>query len=97
MGYHRLLTMATVVMKKSMNFGVRFPKETIDKLDRLKGTYNSRNQLLRKIVDEFLASIEDEVEQRQQNQKGVRSSNLFTNVNSTSLSTFPAKGGPKLK
>ena len=47
---------------KSVNFGVRFPQETVNKLNQYKG-YHSRNRFLMKIVDEYLASQEKELAQ----------------------------------
>lgn len=40
---------------EAVNIGVRFPKETLNKLDKYKG-YHSRNRFLVKIVDEYLAA-----------------------------------------
>jgi metal-responsive CopG/Arc/MetJ family transcriptional regulator len=51
----------TAVME-SVNLGVRFPRETLNKLDQYKG-YHSRNRFLVKIVDEYLASQEEELAQ----------------------------------
>jgi metal-responsive CopG/Arc/MetJ family transcriptional regulator len=47
---------------ESVNLGVRFPRETLNKLDQYKG-YHSRNRFLVKIVDEYLASQEEELAQ----------------------------------
>ena len=47
---------------ESVNLGVRFPRETLNKLDQYKG-YHSRNRFLVKIVDEYLASQEKELAQ----------------------------------
>ena len=37
--------------------GIRFPKETIDKIDELKG-YHSRNRYILKMVEEYLTAQE---------------------------------------
>lgn len=42
---------------ESVNLGVRFPKETLKKIDRHKG-YHSRNRYLCKIVDEYIDRLE---------------------------------------
>jgi metal-responsive CopG/Arc/MetJ family transcriptional regulator len=47
-------TTTTLMDKKTMNFAVRLPTEVVMKLDQLKGKYSSRNQLMRRIVDEYL-------------------------------------------
>ena len=39
---------------EAVTLGVRIPKETLNKLDKLKG-YHSRNRFLVKIVEEYLA------------------------------------------
>jgi hypothetical protein len=47
--------MTTVL--QPVNLGVRFPRETLDKLDKYKG-YHSRNKYLLKIVDEHISRLE---------------------------------------
>jgi hypothetical protein len=40
-----------------VGLGIRFPRATLDKLDKYKG-YHSRNSFLLKIVDEYLNKLE---------------------------------------
>lgn len=45
------------MMQDSVYSGIRFPKETLKKLDRHKGYY-SRNRFLLKITEEYLTELE---------------------------------------
>ena len=51
--------MATEIEK--VHTGILFPRETLNKLDKHRGYY-SRNRYLLKIVDEFLAKQEKEMQ-----------------------------------
>lgn len=52
-------------MIESVNLGIRFPRATLNKLEKYKG-YHSRNRYLLKIVDEYLASQEKEINDKQE-------------------------------
>jgi hypothetical protein len=80
--------MTTVV--KTVNVGIRIQQETLDKLEKFKG-YHSRNKFLVKLVDEGLACLEEE-----QEQKGVRilPKAPTTNVSTNAMGRPTGIGGP---
>lgn len=44
--------------QQTCEFGVSFPKSTVEKIDLLKGQYLTRNKFLLQIVDRYLAENE---------------------------------------
>jgi hypothetical protein len=39
--------------------GIYFPRDTLKRVDKLRGKYYTRNKFLQKIVEEYLAKGED--------------------------------------
>jgi hypothetical protein len=54
--------------KDTIVTGVRFPKTTIEGIDRVRGYY-SRNKLLRKLAEEYIAAQENSEQKNKNNNK----------------------------